>query len=579
MPALSLQPTPLPQLIRRQVSSFNSTATSAPTISVASASAVAESDVADAQSKQACVMEGDCEGTLASSLYGGEASGLKVASATGTTSGSTSTTSALSASSTSSLSKSYSGLGETADIAICAVLAFIVVGLVPAFLLIRRWRRQRAAMPPKNFDAVPQDDSARLLDRGTREEAEEEDEDEMKEIRRTFGADEGEFWTRGRWIPCADFGRPQDLEMRGVRVIRDTRQATTIDLSQCKTAFPMPLLDLAASKPAVACLRAAFGGVMGTKWGKALSPSLSHHLPVTVTLILAPRPTHIVTLRMATIHSLPLECLFLILELAHPPLPIDPPDDAEYATILSDLHSASLVCQSWRTAAQSAMWLRLHISSEKHMSLILESPCLGRFRTEEVRIWTGRGTLWMDWNKVFGRLVESLKGLKAMEVERFMLKGDTDEGCGWIGSDNLKVEPEMGAQESRRLRSAAPAVQVKLESQVEPEPALTPKVEEFEAKVPQEAIAHVKPFLISVDYDWPAHRILDKMQGYWLIEWEDSTVSAAQLEYWKAGVRARDEADAAGQYFVKWWPSWELKSGTGSTLVAEWKARVKAGLA
>ncbi|KAK4703098.1 hypothetical protein P7C70_g3117, partial [Phenoliferia sp. Uapishka_3] len=151
-----------------------------------------------------------------------------------------------------------------------------------------------------------------------------------------------------------------------------------------------------------------------------------------------------------------------------------------------------------------------------------------------------------------------------------------------------KVEPDAGEEDDqRRLRSAAPAVHVKEEE------LLAVKVEEVEQKLPVAPVVVALPVAV-VEYDWPAKEIVrvvrdlfwgqisdlsstqvDNMQGYWLIEWEDSEVSAAEFKYWKSSVKVHDEPDAdnGGKTLVKWWPSWELKSGTCPTLVAEWKVR------
>ncbi|KAK4700907.1 hypothetical protein P7C70_g5336, partial [Phenoliferia sp. Uapishka_3] len=148
---------------------------------------------------------------------------------------------------------------------------------------------------------------------------------------------------------------------------------------------------------------------------------------------------------MAAISSLPAETLLHILELVQPPVELGPPFDYDevFAFSLFSLHSCALVSKAWARMATPMMWRNLHISSEIDMSLILRSPALGRFHTEELHIWVyGDGKpAWddADWNGNMEALVDGLQGLEVLDVNRYpKSNGELHGPCDWIGSASLK---------------------------------------------------------------------------------------------------------------------------------------------
>ncbi|KAK4698480.1 hypothetical protein P7C70_g7795, partial [Phenoliferia sp. Uapishka_3] len=124
--------------------------------------------------------------------------------------------------------------------------------------------------------------------------------------------------------------------------------------------------------------------------------------------------------------------------------------------------------------------------------------------------------------------------------------------------DSLDIKPKVEGDDEgqeRRLRSAGPPVHVKLEV------AIVVKVEEVEEQIP--AVGGVAALVVPIEYCWAAKRIVslvfnkgltsenilahyirlqvNNMQGYWLIDWEDSRVTAAEFKFWKGGVKCHDD--------------------------------------
>ncbi|KAK4702562.1 hypothetical protein P7C70_g3656, partial [Phenoliferia sp. Uapishka_3] len=150
--------------------------------------------------------------------------------------------------------------------------------------------------------------------------------------------------------------------------------------------------------------------------------------------------------------------------------------------------------------------------------------------------------------------------------------------------EEFDVKPKMemdddGDSRRRQLRSQGPPVTIKAEVIIA-DPVAPEEKPVVEVPLPVVALQQVAPTpaasRISLEFGWPARRIVGRMQGYWLIDWEDSVVTSAEFDYWRTRVMCKEEPDAAnnGGIPVKWWPSWELKSGTHPSLVAAWSARV-----
>ncbi|KAK4700140.1 hypothetical protein P7C70_g6111, partial [Phenoliferia sp. Uapishka_3] len=89
---------------------------------------------------------------------------------------------------------------------------------------------------------------------------------------------------------------------------------------------------------------------------------------------------------MPTIYDLPPETILRILEIAaEDPYAVQVGDALTYLSIAT-LRSACLVSKAWLSVAQPILWHDICIIDELGLELMLASPCLGRFRMEELYI-------------------------------------------------------------------------------------------------------------------------------------------------------------------------------------------------
>lgn len=82
---------------------------------------------------------------------------------------------------------------------------------------------------------------------------------------------------------------------------------------------------------------------------------------------------------MATIDSLPLETLTLVLELAGEHEWWQDPNDRKAGR--RALAAACLVARRWREPAQALIWRDVHVVQEEDAKRLVASPAYGRYRT------------------------------------------------------------------------------------------------------------------------------------------------------------------------------------------------------
>ncbi|KAK4699184.1 hypothetical protein P7C70_g7080, partial [Phenoliferia sp. Uapishka_3] len=141
---------------------------------------------------------------------------------------------------------------------------------------------------------------------------------------------------------------------------------------------------------------------------------------------------------MATIHSLPPETILRILQLIHAPTEHHLHDIRSFTEALSPLHRACLVCREWARFGQPLLWKVLSIVSDGCVRRVLDSPALGRFRTQRLNVVLYQSQQWGTgcWSKDISRVLEGLRGVQTMVLDgaRWAVDGTGE----WIASANLK---------------------------------------------------------------------------------------------------------------------------------------------
>lgn len=124
---------------------------------------------------------------------------------------------------------------------------------------------------------------------------------------------------------------------------------------------------------------------------------------------------------MATLHSLPQELLYRILELGAASV-------EAYPERVAFLLSSSLVSSSWRADAQALLWKRVEIRSWDAAIAFLASGRKGR--TTESLVVRGPQN-----ESLMGEIVDACEGLKELSIGIARLRGDL-----MLRSSNLRGE-------------------------------------------------------------------------------------------------------------------------------------------
>lgn len=124
-----------------------------------------------------------------------------------------------------------------------------------------------------------------------------------------------------------------------------------------------------------------------------------------------------------TIHHLPAELLFSVLELANSGQGWR---GTAYNTFL---RNAAVVCSSWSVLARELLWSEVFIAGQSEAVRLLASPALGRYKTRRLFI-SG------DFNRNTAcRVIKGVRGLQSLRLQNFTGADSVDRS--WFSSAHL----------------------------------------------------------------------------------------------------------------------------------------------